>query len=272
MLDPWTYLAASGVAAASSGIRQPEEPFFLDGDAVCAVRTCQYLTQVDRESFLRHNDRVECAAPTCADVFHSLCAMEAHYAACHRHECAECSKKFSSERLLEMHLEEVHDSFFKAKKSRMAAYECYSQTCPLKFWNAQERQRHCQTVHDFSAEENSFSTSSSSSASPTAKSRIPRRTSKGSLSPTSQPATPRRRVSLSLARMGEGLSLFASTSTSLSSSSNNSSQNSYKSRIPIPTFKRSTSCKIPSRISFGAFQDFEDDFGASELRRALPDL
>ena len=39
-LDVWQYVARLGVRPRPS----PSDPFFSDGDAVCAMRTCTYLT------------------------------------------------------------------------------------------------------------------------------------------------------------------------------------------------------------------------------------
>jgi hypothetical protein len=63
--DVWTYLARLGVKS-----RLPSDAFFSDGDAVCQMRTCTYLTQEDEEEFL-HTDYAEfpCSAPGCGSAF-----------------------------------------------------------------------------------------------------------------------------------------------------------------------------------------------------------
>ena len=43
-LDVWSYIARLGVSMKGAG-----DDFFAEGDAVCAMRTCQYMTQVDIE-------------------------------------------------------------------------------------------------------------------------------------------------------------------------------------------------------------------------------
>lgn len=59
--DVWSYIARMGIR-----LRPAIDNFFLDGDAVCAMRTCQYVTQDDAEEFL-HKDFKEfnCDAPGC---------------------------------------------------------------------------------------------------------------------------------------------------------------------------------------------------------------
>ena len=59
--DVWSYIARMGIR-----LRPARDTFFLDGDAVCAMRTCQFITQEDCEEFL-HVDYKKfcCSAPGC---------------------------------------------------------------------------------------------------------------------------------------------------------------------------------------------------------------
>lgn len=78
--DPWTYLARLGAR-----LRVPSEPFFADGDAVCAVRQCVYLTQEDEEEFLHpSHPEFPCPAPECPATFTLLVDFETHYGTMHK--------------------------------------------------------------------------------------------------------------------------------------------------------------------------------------------
>ena len=81
-LDVWQYVARLGVRPRPS----PSDPFFSDGDAVCAMRTCTYLTQEDDEELL-HPDHREfpCPAPDCGAAFTQLIEFETHYNSAHRY-------------------------------------------------------------------------------------------------------------------------------------------------------------------------------------------
>jgi len=59
--DVWSYIAKMGIR-----MRPVSDNFYLEGDAVCAMRTCQYVTQEDCEEFL-HVDYKNfcCSAPGC---------------------------------------------------------------------------------------------------------------------------------------------------------------------------------------------------------------
>ena len=94
-------------------MRGAGDDFFAEGDGVCAMRTCQYMTQVDIEELL-HDDFTEfsCQAPGCKAKFKQLIDSEAHYNAKHRHSCQECKKNLPSAHLLDLHIAESHDTYF----------------------------------------------------------------------------------------------------------------------------------------------------------------
>ena len=60
-LDIWSYIARLGVEMRGAG-----DDFFADGDNVCAMRTCQYMTQVDIEELLHKDfEPFSCQVPGC---------------------------------------------------------------------------------------------------------------------------------------------------------------------------------------------------------------
>lgn len=147
-LDPWAYLARMGVRG-----RAPNDQFFLDGDAVCAMRTVTYLTQEDEEEFL-HPDVTPffCPAPECPldTPFRQLHAFETHYASAHTHACGACpGLTLPSEHLLGLHVAEAHDAYFAVMSQRKAAFQCFLERCPDKFWHPDQRKEHCLAVHEF---------------------------------------------------------------------------------------------------------------------------
>ena len=153
-LDVWQYVARLGVRPRPS----PSDPFFSDGDAVCAMRTCTYLTQEDEEELL-HPDHREfpCPAPGCGASFTQLIEFETHYNSAHRHVCESCGASAPSAHLLSLHVSENHDSFFAVAKAKRPGYECWLERCPKRFWTAEERGRHCVGVHQFNPQDFKFS-------------------------------------------------------------------------------------------------------------------
>src|SRR5690554_5162526 len=59
--------------------------------------------------------------------------LDAHYRAMHQFQCNECSKIFLSARLLDIHISEMHDSFFKTMAERQPMYVCLIEGCPETF-------------------------------------------------------------------------------------------------------------------------------------------
>lgn len=93
-----------------------------------------------------------------------------HYNSNHRYVCIECKKSLPNPRLLDIHIQETHDSFFQVlsmKKPMVIInyytlfllkylkifaffqYQCYVSECDLKFNNSLERKDHCINVHRF---------------------------------------------------------------------------------------------------------------------------
>ena len=168
-MDPWTYLATA------PRVRTPSDPFFADGDAVCGMRTCAYLTQDDDERLL-HPDYPDFPCPDCPETFRQLIDFETHYATMHRHECGQphCRRSFPSAHLLELHLSETHDSFFAALSAKKPSFGCFLQKCGEKFWTAEERKSHCVRKHEFNLDNADAPLKKASSLSPKLK-KLPRK-------------------------------------------------------------------------------------------------
>jgi hypothetical protein len=153
--DIWNYVARLGVQ-----MRGASDDFFAEGDAVCAMRTCQYLTQIDVEELLHRDfDTFPCSVPGCQAKFSQLIDSEAHYNARHRHSCNTCKKSLPSAHLLDLHVAENHDSYFQLLSAKKPSYECFLETCKdLKFWNSEERREHCISSHLFPSDFKHFDT------------------------------------------------------------------------------------------------------------------
>jgi len=141
----WSYFAKLGVQ-----VRGPKDSFFQDGDEVCSVNDPVLLTVEDVEEFL-HKDYSEfsCQVPGCSARFKQLQQCEQHYNSRHKHSCATCHKSLPSYHLLELHIQESHDSFFAVLSEKKASYQCFLPTCPVKFWGGTERRDHGISVHSF---------------------------------------------------------------------------------------------------------------------------
>ena len=63
--------------------------------------------------------------------------------------CGECKRKFASNHLLELHVEEAHSGFFLAalKRGRTDLYTCLDSDCPVKCDSWKIREQHWMEVH-----------------------------------------------------------------------------------------------------------------------------
>ena len=74
---------------------------------------------------------------------------EAHYETSHRNLCSTCGCSFPTHRLLDLHLSELHDSFFKAMAERRPMYVCLVEGCPDVFESSKKRHAHLVGVHRY---------------------------------------------------------------------------------------------------------------------------
>ncbi|KNC81419.1 hypothetical protein SARC_06260 [Sphaeroforma arctica JP610] len=92
-----------------------------------------------------------CGEPGCAYVLHSPVEYEHHYNSSHVHVCSACGQSLPSERVLELHISETHDPFFKVLNLRQPMYECFIEGCALKFMAENDRRQHLVVTHQYSS-------------------------------------------------------------------------------------------------------------------------
>lgn len=61
-----------------------------------------------------------CYVPGCRNTFQTLLDYEMHYNSSHRYACTECKVSKPNPRLLEIHIQETHDAFFKVLSEKQA--------------------------------------------------------------------------------------------------------------------------------------------------------
>jgi hypothetical protein len=67
-----------------------------------------------------------------------------------KHECTLCRALLPTAHLLDLHLSEVHDSFFAAQAARkMPVYACLVESCLKKFCTIEQRKQHLMDFHKF---------------------------------------------------------------------------------------------------------------------------
>ncbi|XP_011882622.1 PREDICTED: zinc finger protein 511 [Vollenhovia emeryi] len=132
------------------GTRPVNDPFFKESYEVCKVFQRKGVT-IDDEEELCHEaiKTFQCYVPRCRSTFQTLLDYEMHYNSSHRYACTECKASRPNPRLLEIHIQETHDAFFKVLSEKQAMYQCYDSECGMKFNDPMERREHCIRVHKY---------------------------------------------------------------------------------------------------------------------------
>ena len=91
-----------------------------------------------------------CCIPGCHKTFHTITECEKHFDEQHVYQCGECHQILSCNHLLELHLQEAHDSFFAAGVERkQASYACLVVSCTSVFSSLEQRQQHLASQHSY---------------------------------------------------------------------------------------------------------------------------
>ena len=202
------------------------------------------------------------------ESFSQLHESELHYDSIHRHSCATCKKSLPSPHLLELHIQETHDSFFAVMSERKPSYQCFLPTCQQSSWTSAERHDHAIKEHKFPPDYRFDSVKKKTRNDNATKLRKKKGKSEvNGNNPVSQ------RRPLSLARLGEhfkddnndddgggdmdvdsvnnrmsSAQEVMTPPTNQTKTKSSTSSSGKKSRIPV----RSNSCKVPKNLSFGA--------------------
>ncbi|KAL0867528.1 hypothetical protein ABMA27_008306 [Loxostege sticticalis] len=102
---------------------------------------------LDEENLCHDIVETACTVPGCKFTAESLLDYENHYNASHRYACSQCKKMMPSPHLLDLHIQESHDSFFAVMAERKPSYCCYIEECKEKFKTTDERLDHCVKIH-----------------------------------------------------------------------------------------------------------------------------
>ncbi|XP_058792595.1 zinc finger protein 511 [Phymastichus coffea] len=130
------------------GLRPTNDPFLNNTYEVCKVFE-RFGVTVEDEEELCHEIMKEFRCNACNDTFQNLLDYELHYHNSHHFICTECKKWRPTARLLEIHVQEMHDSFFKILADKQPMYKCLVSGCAMKFKDSIERKEHCIETHAF---------------------------------------------------------------------------------------------------------------------------
>ncbi|CAM9463571.1 unnamed protein product, partial [Phaeothamnion confervicola] len=131
----------------------PDDDLFAAGD-VSRASNCKLSVFVEEREGETTADLVGrkfiCGINGCDFLIDSTQQYEAHYCTCHQFGCATCGHMLPTARLLDMHLSEVHDSFFCAMAERRPMYRCLVEGCDGVFKDPAGRRTHLIAKHGYS--------------------------------------------------------------------------------------------------------------------------
>ncbi|XP_029496888.1 zinc finger protein 511 isoform X1 [Oncorhynchus nerka] len=90
-----------------------------------------------------------CYISGCSQVFSTVEDYEHHYNTLHRHVCSSCQRSLPSARLLDIHIQEWHDSLFSILAERQDMYQCLAEGCGSKFRTREQRKDHMIKIHKY---------------------------------------------------------------------------------------------------------------------------
>lgn len=131
----------------------PEDPFFDEGNRECfsSVQT----VEEDIDLLLDDIDALRikefpCEVKGCQLKFRNPLQFNRHYDMVHRFKCQHCTRNFPSNFLLSMHVQENHDSYFKAQLEKgVHVYRCLLESCTEQFTDLKTRQNHFVSAHKY---------------------------------------------------------------------------------------------------------------------------
>ncbi|XP_069574026.1 zinc finger protein 511 [Brachyistius frenatus] len=126
-----------------------DHEIFEDGD----VHRHMYLQDLDicdaEDKPALSVSEFACHISGCSSVFSTLEEYEHHYNSLHRHVCCSCRRSLPSARLLDIHIQEWHDSLFTILAQRQDMYQCLVEGCGQKFRMSKHRKDHLIRIHKY---------------------------------------------------------------------------------------------------------------------------
>ncbi|XP_072293274.1 zinc finger protein 511 [Eucyclogobius newberryi] len=107
-----------------------------------------YISAADEEPSLRVSE-FACHISGCTAIFKTLQEYEHHYNSLHRHVCCICRRSLPTARLLDIHIQEWHDSLFAVLALKEDMYQCLVEGCGLKFRTIKDRKDHLINIHKY---------------------------------------------------------------------------------------------------------------------------
>lgn len=121
----------------------------LDGiTAMASKRKLETSVMVEKhaDSSIRETRGIVCQEAPCDYVYVPIEKIQDHMRQYHEYVCEDCMKNLVNERLLQLHLTELHDPFLSASTLR---YGCFEESCIERFDSHIDRIAHLKYAHGY---------------------------------------------------------------------------------------------------------------------------
>ncbi|XP_054654758.1 zinc finger protein 511 [Dunckerocampus dactyliophorus] len=108
-----------------------------------------YISEVEDDKATLSVSEFACHISGCNAVHSTLEEYEHHYNSLHRHVCCSCRRSMPTARLLDIHIQEWHDSLFIVLAQRQDMYQCLVEGCEHKFRTSTLRKDHLVRIHKY---------------------------------------------------------------------------------------------------------------------------
>ncbi|XP_021435782.2 zinc finger protein 511 isoform X6 [Oncorhynchus mykiss] len=126
-----------------------DHELFEDGDIHRHLYLQNLSTCPAHDSPTARQCEFRCYISGCSQVFSTVEDYEHHYNTLHRHVCSSCQRSLPSARLLDIHIQEWHDSLFSILAERQDMYQCLVEGCGSKFRTREQRKDHVIKIHKY---------------------------------------------------------------------------------------------------------------------------
>ncbi|XP_061693051.1 zinc finger protein 511 [Syngnathoides biaculeatus] len=108
-----------------------------------------YISEADDDKQTPSASEFACHISGCNVVHSTLEEYEHHYNSLHRNVCSICRRSLPTARLLDVHIQEWHDSVFMVLAQRQDMYQCLVEGCEHKFRTSTLRKDHLVRSHKY---------------------------------------------------------------------------------------------------------------------------
>ncbi|KAF8782596.1 zinc finger protein 511-like [Argiope bruennichi] len=127
--------------------------FFRLGNSLCKSEKLQQKFAIDldeEKESLNSLPEFPCGEKGCRATFTNIRDYDVHFRSVHSLVCSQCKRNFPTYNMLDIHIQEKHDSYHEAAKAKnLAKFYCLVDGCNHTYSSSEERDAHVLKDHNF---------------------------------------------------------------------------------------------------------------------------